>query len=50
VLVYRQNKRGWRVKLLLQAAVTNTLLAVDVSAIDFLTYFEQLLRVQLKWE
>jgi len=45
VLVYRQNKRKWSVRCLLQIAVTNTFVIADISIEDFLRYFASCLRL-----
>jgi hypothetical protein len=48
LLVYRQNKRKWMARLLVQIAVVNTYVVADISMIDFLYYFEQALRLWLR--
>jgi hypothetical protein len=47
VLVYRQNSRQWRARLLVQIAVTHTLVTADLSMDDFRNYFGAVLRLYL---
>jgi hypothetical protein len=48
VLIYRQSKHPWRVRLLVQIAVTNTLVVADISIGDFLSYFAEVLALSLR--
>jgi hypothetical protein len=47
VLLYRQNKRPWMARLIVQIAVVNTDAVVDMSIVGFVAYFSGCLRLQL---
>jgi hypothetical protein len=48
VLVYRQNKRQWRVRLYVELAVLNICVLADLSIADFLAYFARALSLSLR--